>query len=211
MVHDGHAVAEPLGFFHVVGGEQDRAAAGAEALDQLPELAAGLRVEPGGRLVEKEELGVAHQRAGEREPLPLAARELADARSRLLAELYQVDDLRGIGAARIEAPEQADRLRHRELLGELGLLERDPEQLTELAVVGAPAPAQDHDLAGVRLGEALADLDGGGLAGAVGPEEAEALARTDLEVEAVDGDDVTVGFAELAEEERGGGSGIPKV
>ena len=56
--------------------------------------------------------------------------------------------------------------------------------------------------------EALADLDGGGLAGAVGTEQAEALARTDLEVEAVDGDDVTVGFAELAEDE-GEGLGLP--
>ena len=86
-----------------------------------------------------------------------------------------------------------------------------PEQLAQLAIVGAPAPAEDHDLAGVGLGEALADLDGGGLAGAVGSEQAEALARTDLEVEAVDGDDVAVGFAELAEEERGGEPGMPEV
>ena len=187
----------------VVGGEQDRAATRAEALDQLPELSAGLRIEPGGGLVEKEELGVADQRAGEREPLPLTSRELADARPRLLAELDQVDDFAGLGAARIEAPEQPDRLGDRELLGELGLLERDSEQLAELPIIGAPAPAEDYDLAGVRLGEALADLDGSGLAGTVGSQEAEALARTDLEVEAVDRDDVTEGFAELAEDEGG--------
>ena len=60
-----------------------------EALDQLPELPARLRVEPGRRLVEEEQLGVADQRAGEREPLLLPARELADPRPRLLVELDQ--------------------------------------------------------------------------------------------------------------------------
>ena len=68
----------------------------------------------------------------------------------------------------------------------------------------APAAAEDDDLARVRRREPLADLDGGGLAGAVGAEQAEALARTDLEVEAVDRDDVAVGLAELADEERAG-------
>ena len=65
----------------------------------------------------------------------------------------------------------------------------------------SPAPAEHLDLARVGRGQALADLDGRRLAGAVGPEQAEALAAADLEVEAVDGDDVAVGFAELADDE----------
>ena len=73
VIHDGHPVAQPLGFFHVVGGEQDGAAGGLEALDQAPELPPGLGVEPGGGLVEEEELGVADQGAGECQPLLLAA------------------------------------------------------------------------------------------------------------------------------------------
>src|SRR5262249_7490757 len=48
------------------------------------------------------------------------------------------------------------------------------------------------------------DLDGGGLARAVGSEKAETLARTDVEIDAVYRDDVTVGLAEVADEERRG-------
>jgi hypothetical protein len=48
-----------------VSRQEDRAAVGLEPLDQLPELPAGLGVEPGGGLVEEEQGRVAHQRAGE--------------------------------------------------------------------------------------------------------------------------------------------------
>ena len=60
-----------------------------ELVDQVPELAARLRVEAGGRLVEEEQLGIADQRAGEREPLLLPARQRADARVALLLQLHQ--------------------------------------------------------------------------------------------------------------------------
>jgi hypothetical protein len=60
MVHDRDAVAEALRLFHIVSGEQNGPAVRLEALDQLPELAAGLRVEPGGGLVEEEQGRVAH-------------------------------------------------------------------------------------------------------------------------------------------------------
>ena len=55
-----------------------RSAVGLEPLDQLPELAARLRVESGRGLVEKEESGSPDQRAGQGQPLPLAAGELPD-------------------------------------------------------------------------------------------------------------------------------------
>ena len=50
---------------------------GPEALEHLPQLAARLRVEPGRRLVEKQQLGPAGQRAGHRQPLLLSAGQLA--------------------------------------------------------------------------------------------------------------------------------------
>jgi hypothetical protein len=80
----------------------------------------------------------------------------------------------------VEAAEEPDRLLDGELLGELGLLKRDPQQLAELAVVLPPAPAEDQHFSLVGLGEPLADLDGGGLSGAVGAQQAEALPGTDL-------------------------------
>ena len=86
VVHDRDAVAETLGLLHVVRRQQDGAPGGLEARDVLPELQAALRVEARRRLVEEEHLRIARQRAGDREPLALAAGELADARVALLLE-----------------------------------------------------------------------------------------------------------------------------
>ena len=57
-----------------------------EALEQRPELPARLRIEPGRRLVEEQQVGAADQRAGDREALLLSAGELRVPRaSRLLS------------------------------------------------------------------------------------------------------------------------------
>ena len=53
VIHDGHTVAEALGFLHVVRGQQDGAAGQFEFFDQIPQLAASLRIEPCGRLIQK--------------------------------------------------------------------------------------------------------------------------------------------------------------
>src|SRR5690606_996261 len=58
-----------------VGDQQDRDPAVADLLDQLSSVAAGLRVQPGGQLVQYRDLRVAHQ--GERDRQPLLARRTA--------------------------------------------------------------------------------------------------------------------------------------
>ncbi len=68
-----------VGLFHVGGGD-DHAhawALGADALDQIPELAPRERIDAGGRLVEDQQVGVVDQRAAQAELLLHAARELA--------------------------------------------------------------------------------------------------------------------------------------
>src|SRR3989442_3326198 len=62
MVHDRHAIAQPLGFLHVVRRQQHRAARRPEAADHVPQLAPRLRVEPGGGLVQEQELRPGHER-----------------------------------------------------------------------------------------------------------------------------------------------------
>ena len=76
------------------------------------------------------------------------------------------------------------------------LLQRDAEARAQPGLVGGPAAAEHLHVAGGGLVEPLEDLDGGGLAGAVGAEQAEALAAAHDEVEAVDGDDVAVALDE---------------
>ena len=93
MIHDGDAVAEALGLLHVMGGEDDGAAGLLELVDQVPEMAAGLGVEAGGGLVEKEQFRVAHQGAGHGQALLLAAGETADPGMALLLKLRGADGL----------------------------------------------------------------------------------------------------------------------
>ena len=91
-VDDGDPVAEPLGLLHEVGDQHDGDPAVADRLDQVPGVTAGLRVEPGGQLVEDRDPRVADQRQGDRQPLLLAARELAERGVALVAEAELVDE-----------------------------------------------------------------------------------------------------------------------
>ena len=83
--HDG--VADPLGLLEVVGRDHDvHPELGADPPDQREHVVALERVEPVGRLVEEDELGVVDDRAGELHALPLAGRHRADRPEPLLAE-----------------------------------------------------------------------------------------------------------------------------
>ena len=87
VVDDGHAVAQPLGLVHVVRRQEDRAALRSRKsrmMSQSCRRDCGSR--PGRRLVEEQQLRVADQRAGDGQPLLLAAGELADAGVGLLLE-----------------------------------------------------------------------------------------------------------------------------
>jgi len=62
-------------FVHVMRCEQDRAALAFQLADNVPQLAARLRVESGGRFVEEQEFGIADQGAGDGQALALASRQ----------------------------------------------------------------------------------------------------------------------------------------
>src|SRR5580658_9541864 len=108
-----------------MGGEQNSPAVGFELLDQIPELAAGLRVEAGGGFVEEQEFGIAHQGAAEGEPLLLAAGEAAHARVAFFGELGLGNDFLSGGTLIEEAGEEANGFGHGELVGELRFLKLD--------------------------------------------------------------------------------------
>ena len=97
-----------------------------------------------------------------------------------------------------------ERLQHPQLVGELGLLELDADALAQglrrsLSQVG-PQHLHRPGVGGVQ---ALEDLDGRGLAGAVGAEQTEALAGAHLEVDPIDGDQGPVALDETAAAESG--------
>src|SRR5690606_32067665 len=141
----------------------------------------------------------ANQGTGQRETLFLPARQGADAGVTLLFELDEGQRFGRRWSLPEEAPEQCQGLERRQLLCQLRFLELDAEPLPEFGCVGRPTEPQHLDVTGVGRREALADLDGRGLAGPVRSEQAEALARPHLEVDAGHGHDVLVGLPEIAD------------
>ena len=84
LVEDEHAVGEREGLVDVVGDEQDRGLVPPPELDhEVVHLDAGQRVQRAERLVEQQQVGLADQRAGERDALGLAAGERRGQASRL--------------------------------------------------------------------------------------------------------------------------------
>jgi hypothetical protein len=199
VVHDSDALAEALGFVHVMRGEKDGPAGELELLDQIPKLAAGLRVQAGGGLIEKKKIGIADERASERETLFLAARKISDARILFFFELHEFDGFGGARPFLKKAAEQAERFEDGQLFRELGILQLNAEPLTKLPGIGIPMETKQFDVAGIGSSQAFANLDGCCFARPVWPEKAEALAGADFEVEAIDGDHVLIRLAKTAD------------
>ena len=184
---DGHPVGEPLGLLHQVRDEEDGHAAIADRLDQVPRLAAGLRVEPGRQLVEDRDLRPADERQGDRQALLLAARQVPVGRVALVVEPEVVDQLARIGRVSVERGEQVERLADGDPVGQLALLELDADEGPQSVAVPPGIEPEHADRAGVGRPQTGDRLDGRGLAGAVRSEDAEDLALLDGERDAVDG------------------------
>ena len=99
VAQEDHAIGD-RGGGRVVRDHQDRAALGAVELAQdAQDLAAAARVEVAGRLVGEHQLGLQQQRAGDRDALLLAARQLAGRVRRAVAEPDEVEQRRARGRA----------------------------------------------------------------------------------------------------------------
>src|SRR2546427_12949888 len=204
VIHDRDAVAQALGFLHVVGREQHGPAVRAEPADDFPQLPSRLRIQAGRRLIEEQQLGFADERARDGEALLLAARERHDARLALFLEPDEREHLVDRVRLPVERPEQRQHLADLELVGELGFLELNAEALAQRPSGGAVAPrrAEDLDLTRIRERQPLEDFDGSGLAGTVGSEQSKAFARLDDEIETRNGDDVPEPLGERATVDR---------
>ena len=97
-VDDGDAIAEALGFFHVVGRVDDGAALAVQRFDVLEDLVARLRIDADRGLVEQQQVRLVHERGGEVEAPLHAARIGADA---IVLAIGEADE--------IEAPRHARR------------------------------------------------------------------------------------------------------
>ena len=95
VVDDRDPIAELVGLLEVLGGEEDRRPLAVDPAQLLPDRQPAGRVEPGGRLVEEQDVGLVHQRRGEVEPPLHAAGVALDHAVGGVLELDQLEQLLG--------------------------------------------------------------------------------------------------------------------
>src|SRR5688572_26659115 len=74
LIHDGDAIAEPFGLFHVMSGVEDGAARTGKLFDQVEEVIARLWIDAGGWLIEQQDRRIMYQSTRQVEPPLHAAR-----------------------------------------------------------------------------------------------------------------------------------------
>src|SRR6185503_18967045 len=98
-------------------------AGGRELVDQVPEFAAGQRIDAAGWFVEEQDGRLVENRAAEREPLPPAAGQFRGAHLLAAAEAGHLEDerpaiVKALALEAVETTEEPDVLVHCELLVE---------------------------------------------------------------------------------------------
>ena len=114
LVHDGDLVAKRISLFHVMRGQHDGLVARLDQLDQIPEIAPGLRIQPCRGLIQKDQLRIVDQGQSEQQTLALSAGNLARVAFQNIRKRTQLDQFRNGQGAAIELFEQLQRFAHRQ-------------------------------------------------------------------------------------------------
>ncbi len=204
VVDDGDVVAEVLDEIELVAGEEDGGTSGGLLADDLAEGFDADRVEAGEGFVEDEQIGLVGEGDDELDSLLVAVGELLEAGCGAVGESEAVEPviggLSGLGGgATVEAGEVDDLFSDAHAGVEAALFGHVAEATASGVGDGLVAPA---DVAGIEVDEAEDATHGGGLAGAVGPEEAEHAAWLRAEAAALEGDNIAEAFVEARELEH---------
>src|ERR1022692_680087 len=204
-VQDGDPVAQALGLFEAMRGEEDRDAAAAELGDQLVHVPGRDRVQAGGRLVEEQHPRVVEQGPGQGDPL---AQALGQRAAGIAGPVGQVDGpqravnaIAGVGRL-VQVGEASEVLGHAQAQVETRRLGHDRDPAADLhSVIWRERNAGDRRRARGRRAERP---HGRGLPGAVRPEETEHLAAADLKGNIVERNPVTEALAQTKRGQRRG-------
>src|SRR5690606_4513145 len=209
VVEHHAAVGDALDYVHFVLDDDDGEVIHAppHAQDVVHELPRFLVGHPGGRLVEQEQLGPADQGAADLDPPPVDHGDAGHSLEQTVGKgrIEQHDQLAGGGVARLELgakrapPEQVehepvveagviadnDVVDDRERQAQTRALEgaRDAGAVDLLGRGARDVLSFERDAAGARRVDARHHVEEGGLARAVGADEAQDLAATHLEVQ----------------------------
>jgi len=190
VVDDGEAVAEFVGLFHVMGGEDHGDALAAKALDGLPHGDAALGIEASGGLVEEEDLGMVGDGAGDLETLREASAEGLRIGGSAIAEAELVEELGGavgggfLGHAK-EAAMEVDVFGDGAGSVEGIVLGNYADDAAGEGGMGNDVYASDAHGAGGGNGAGGGDGDRGGLSGAVWAEQTIDQSGRDVEVDVI--------------------------
>src|SRR5438067_5097022 len=204
-----HAVGDTHHQLHVVLDQQDRQLEVlAHPADQRAELSDLLVVQASRRLVQEQQPRPRCERAGKLDAFLGAEGELA---RRPIGEGGQADiaeDLAGAPAA-ARVPADQHMLEHRHRAEQLDVLEgaRDPAADDAVRRRAQQAAPVEDDLAVVRPVEPRDQVEDRRLAGAVRPDQPDDLALTDVERDAVDGNDPAEAPRQLLDRKQGHGGG----
>lgn len=206
QVQHQHVAAQVLHKAQQMRADDDGGAGGGAAAHGLLDHADALGVEPGQGFVEQQHLRIVDEGAGDRHLLTHSARQVVGKRVALLGEIergeqglrlgLEIRDLVGGGRERQVFPdgqgvEQARVVRDvaQGLLGG----DRRPDDV----VTG------DRERSGRGRDDAGKAAQRGRLAGAIGPDQPQDLARADLEAQVLDGGEIAVGLAEIRDFDHG--------
>src|SRR5882672_1687272 len=190
VVQDSDAGADALRLREQVRVDEDRPALRAFLEDRLSHQRPSERIEPVGRLVEHQQLGLPKQRQGDQRPLLLAFREPVRRPVQQLAHAETAQVRFALCDGRLDRqPAQSrpapDELQRRRASGKLRRLGDEAHPPADLRQIGTDA--EHPRLAGIGPDEPEHHLDQGGLPGAVTAGEAVALAARDPQADAAEG------------------------
>ena len=131
VVDNREAITKALGFIHVVRGQQNGPAGTLELTNDVPKLAAALRIESGGGLIEEKNFRVADERGSYGKALALATGEFSNPGIGLLGELQLIHNFRRSARLTVETGEEFDGFADGEFFRELGFLKRYTEPFAE--------------------------------------------------------------------------------
>ena len=176
-----------LGFVHVMGGDQHGDAVGGQPVNLVPEFAARLGIDAGGRLVEQQQARLRQDAGAEREPLLPAAGQLAGELVLAAGEPEPGDRalaprLCGSGHA-IDARHEFEILADRQIGIEAEALRHVADIALDLVLLGENVVAEAGAFAGIRREQPAQHAERRGLAAAVRPEKAVNLALRHFEAQ----------------------------
>ena len=188
-VEDDGPVADQFHLVQQVRRQEDGGALGAQLADEFADVLHALRVEAAGGLVEHDDVGLVDERQGDAQALPHAVGEAAGLGVGPVEQPHHVEHLGDalLADLAVHLAEHAQVAPGGHVAVEHGVVHEAAQMAQRPLPVGGHFVVEHLRVAAGGVDEAEDHADGGGLAAAVGAEEAEHVAPADGDVQVVDG------------------------